>query len=152
MKEVRVGKATALRHGPRLALPDALMSVTYRDLTYWLFAIRWCNRSLLCSLYVELDQNCEALQLFWISKLHELHFALPNGCGINRFREARIVDKTGWRLTLPGRPGCEGLFQNVGCDRNRSTCRHVKSIHAQELGCQSHATPGGRFQAFVHQP
>ena len=42
--------------------------------------------------------------LFWISELHELHFALANGCGINRFREARIVDKTGWIFILPGRP------------------------------------------------
>src|SRR4029453_11420465 len=45
-----------------------------------------------------------------------------------------------------------GLFQNVGCDRDSSTCRPEKPIHAQEPGCQSHATPGGPFQAFVHQP
>src|SRR3954466_11652556 len=113
---------------------------------------RYHDRPLLCFVYVGLKQNCEALQLFRISELHELHFALSNGCGINRFREATIIDKTGWRLTLPGRPRCDGLFQNVGCDRDSSTCRHVKSIDAQEPGCQSHPPPGGRFEAFVHQP
>ena len=113
---------------------------------------RYRNRHLLCFLDVGFKQSCEALQLFRISELHELHFALSNGCGINRFREARVVNNTGWRLTPPGRPRCDGLFQNVGCDRHSSTCRHVKPIHAQEPGCQSHPTPGGPFQAFVHQP
>jgi hypothetical protein len=95
---------------------------------------RYHNRPLLCFVYVGLKQNCEALQLLRISELHELHFALSNGCGINRFREATIIDKTGWRLTLPGRPRCDGLFQNVGCDRDSSTCRHVKSIDAAGAG------------------
>src|SRR4051812_7819076 len=113
---------------------------------------RYHNRPLLCFVYAGLKQNCEALQLLRISELHELHFALSNGCGINRFREATITDKTGWRLTLPSRPRCDGFLQNVGCDRDSSACRHVKSIDAQEPGCQSHPTPGGRFEAFVHQP
>ena len=56
---------------------------------------RYRNRHLLCFLDAGFKQSCEALQLFRISELHELHFALSNGCGINRFREATIIDKTG---------------------------------------------------------
>jgi hypothetical protein len=45
---------------------------------------RYRNRHLLFFLDVGFKQSCEALQLFRIYELHELHFALLNGCGQGR--------------------------------------------------------------------
>jgi hypothetical protein len=76
---------------------------------------------------------------------------VSDGRGIERFREAWIVDKAELTVIQPDRPGCDRRLQDIAGHRDSGTCGHVKSIQAQEPRSKDCPFRGRRLQAFVHQ-
>ena len=95
----------------------------------------------------------EGIELFEVVgalELYELHLAASDGRGIERFREAWIIDKAEPIVIQSDRPGCDRRLQDIACQRDGGIRRHVKSIQAQEPRSKGRSFRSRRLHAFIH--